>query len=75
LDISVFDTNGSPVTLTGGSTDLANTSWSTTTLNFGGTPTWTAGQDFLVKFKFSAKDNFQMHLGDVKLTYVELAPQ
>ena len=72
LDISVYDTNGVPVTLIGSSTSLANTSWTTTTLSWGAGPTWTAGQDFLVRFKVSAKDNFQMHIGDMKLKYVEL---
>jgi len=72
MDISVFDTNGSPVTITGDSTDFASTGWATTTLNFGGSPTWTAGQEFLIKFKLHAKDNFQMQLGSVRLKYVDL---
>jgi transposase len=72
LDISVFDTNGTPVTLSGSSTALASTAWATTQLEFTGTPTWTVGQEFLIKFKLSAKDNYQMHLGGFKLQYREL---
>ncbi|OGG54052.1 hypothetical protein A3D11_01075 [Candidatus Peribacteria bacterium RIFCSPHIGHO2_02_FULL_49_16] len=71
MDISVFDTNGSPVTITGDSTNFASTSWATTTLNFGGSPTWTAGQDFLIKFIMHAKDDKQMHLGGVTIKYVD----
>lgn len=66
LDISVFDTNGSPVTLSGSATGLTSTSWATTQIEFTGSPTWTAGQDFLVKFKLSSKDGAQVHLGDVQ---------
>ncbi len=72
MDISVFDTNGSPVTLSGSSTGLASTSWATTQLEFTGTPTWTPGQDFLIKFKLYAKDAYQMQLGGLKLQYREL---
>lgn len=72
LDITVFDTNGSPVTLAGTSTDLASTSWAITTLNFSGNPTWTPGQPFLVKIKVHAKDNFQAHVGAIELLYNDL---
>lgn len=72
LDMQVYDTNGIPVTLSGSVTGLSSTSWVTTGVEFTGTPTWTAGQDFLIRFKVSAKDNYQMHLGDLRLQYVEL---
>ena len=72
LDISVFDTAGTAVTLSGSTTSLAATDWTTTQIEFNDGGTWTAGQDFLVKFKVSAKDNKQMHLGSVKLQYVDL---
>lgn len=71
LDISVFDTNGTPVSLSGSSQDLANTSWATTTLNFSGSPTWTAGQDILIKFTMFSKDNEQMQLGKLRLEFIE----
>jgi hypothetical protein len=70
LDISVFDTNGVPVALSGSTTGLASTSWASTNIEYtGAPPTWTAGQDFLVKFKLSAKSTFQMHLGSFKIQY------
>lgn len=72
LDVTVYDTNGQPVTLSGATTSLASTSWATTQVEFLGTPTWTSGQQFLIRFKLSAKDNFQIHLGDLTLRYVDL---
>lgn len=74
VDVSVFDTNGTPVSLGGSATGLASTSWGTSALTFSGAPTWTAGQEFLVKFKLHAKDNFQSHVGSMKLKYVRLTP-
>ncbi len=74
VDVSVFDTNGTPVTLGGSATGLASTSWGTSALTFSGAPTWTAGQEFLVKFKFYAKDTYQAHVGSMKLKYVRLTP-
>lgn len=71
LDIQVFDTNGSPVTLSGTSTGLANTSWSTASLTWGGTPTWTPGEQFTIVFRLYAKNNYQMHLGDFTIQYKE----
>ncbi|MDA1208405.1 MAG: hypothetical protein O2904_00025 [bacterium] len=72
LDISVLDTAGSSVVLTGSASTLANTSWATTTLDFSGSPTWTAGSDVTLSFKLSAKSDNQIQLGSVKLQYVEL---
>ena len=74
VDVSVFDTNGTPVSLGGSATGLASTSWGTSTLTFSGAPTWTAGQEFLVKFKLHAKDSYQAHVGSMKLKYVRLTP-
>lgn len=74
VDISVFDTNGTAVTLGGSATGLASTSWATTSLTFDTGATWTAGSEFLVKFKLYAKDNFQAHVGSVKLKYIRLVP-
>lgn len=75
MDVSVFDTNGSPVSLTGSSSSLASTSWATANIGFGGSPTWTPGQDLLIKLKLSAKGDFQMHTGDMILDFVELPTQ
>ncbi len=74
VDISVFDTNGSAVMLAGGATGLASTSWSTASLTYSGNPTWTAGQDFMIKVKLSAKDQYQAHTGSIRLRYVRLTP-
>jgi hypothetical protein len=71
LDIQIYDTNGSPVTLSGSTTSLADTSWTTTHIEFSGSPTWTAGQTMLLRLKLSAKDSFQMHVGDLMFDYVE----
>lgn len=74
LDVSIFDTNGSPVALGGSATGLASTSWSTTSLTYDSGATWTAGSEFLVKVKLYSKDNYQAHLGSLKLKYIRLAP-
>jgi hypothetical protein len=72
LDITAYDTNGTPLSFSGSTTSLASTSWSTAQLEFNGSPTWTAGQEFLLRLKVSAKDNFQMHVGSIKMNYVDL---
>ena len=74
VDISLFDTNGTPVTLGGSATGLASTSWATTTPTLDPSATWTAGSEFLVKFKLYAKDNYQAHVGSIKLKYIRLVP-
>ena len=75
LDIAVYDTNGSPVSLSGSTTNLASTSWSTTEIEFLGNPTWTAGQEMLFKFHMSAKNSKQIHLGSVQMEYTTLQGQ
>lgn len=72
LDITVYDTNGVPVTLSGSTTDLANTSWTTSEVEFTGSPTWTAGGDMVIKLTTFAKDSNQMQIGGLKLQYTEL---
>ena len=72
MDVSVFDTNGSAVSLTGSASNLYNTSWQSGVINYSGAPTWTAGQDFVIKFKMFARNSKQMHLGKVILDYTEL---
>ena len=72
LDITVLDTAGSSVTLTGASGSLASTSWATSVLDFSGSPTWTSGSAATLSFKLSAKSENQIQLGSVKLHYVEL---
>ncbi len=70
LDIQVYDTNGTPVTLSGSSTNLNSLTWQNTGLEFTG-GTWTPGQDFLIRLRMHAKDSFQMHVGALRLRYVE----
>ena len=60
------------MTLSGSVSTLASTSWVTTQIEFGNSGVWTPGQDLLVRLKVSAKDNFQMHIGSLKLNYVDL---
>ncbi len=70
LDITFYDTSGTQVTLSGSTTSLASTSWGTTNIEFGGNPTWTAGQDVVMVLKLSSKDNNKMNTGYVKFKYV-----
>lgn len=72
LDITVTDTAGSAVTLTGSGAGLANTAWTGTEIGFGGRPTWTAGGVVLIRMRLSAKSAAQMRLSDVKVRFVEL---
>lgn len=72
LDIQIYDTSGAAVTLTEPVSSLANTSWTTSSIGFSGSPTWTPGQEFSIRLKMSAKDAAQMHLGSLKLSFVEL---
>lgn len=73
LDLSIFDTNGDPVVLSGSTANLRSLSWATAQVEFTGAPTWTAGQNFILKLKVSAKGDFQMHIGDLKVRMRELA--
>jgi hypothetical protein len=75
LDISIYDTNGSPVTLSGPTTNLASIAWAQTPIEFLGNPTWTPGGEFLIKLHVSAKSSNQMHLGSLKLHYTALMGQ
>lgn len=72
LDIEVYDTAGALVTLSGSTTNLVSTTWANTQVEFLGTPTWTPGQDMLVKLKVHARSDNQMHVGDLQLNLREL---
>ncbi len=74
-DIEVYDTAGNAVTLVGTSTNLTSTSWTSTSLTFGGSPAWTAGQTFIIKIRSSAKNAATVHIGDLELSTVELQKQ
>jgi hypothetical protein len=70
-DIFIYDSNRNPVTLTGTSTNLANTSWSTISLGYSGTPTFTAGDTFLIVIKVSSQSKNEMHIGEVEINFTE----
>lgn len=72
LDVQVFDTNGSAVTLSGSALNLTSTTWKSQHLEFTGSPTWTPGQKMLIRLKVSSKNNNEMDLGELKLQFVEL---
>lgn len=67
LDISVYDTAGNLVTLSGSSLNLAATDWTTTTIEFNAGATWTEEQDFRIVFHMSSKNDNSISLGSVKL--------
>ncbi|PIR54444.1 hypothetical protein COU75_00840 [Candidatus Peregrinibacteria bacterium CG10_big_fil_rev_8_21_14_0_10_42_8] len=71
-DIEVYDTAGAQVTLTGDSSDLSNTEWSTADVGFSGSPTWTVGSGFLIKIRLFAKDSQEVQLGHLKIRYTQL---
>lgn len=68
LDISLYDTTGTSVPLTGGA-DLANTDWTTQGITFGGSPTFTAGGVVTLVIKLSATDAGYARVSDVIFNY------
>ncbi|MDD4351923.1 MAG: hypothetical protein PHU71_02990 [Candidatus Gracilibacteria bacterium] len=67
-DVTVYDTAGSEVTLTGGS-DLYSASWASANIVFTD-GTFTAGSYFTIVIKGSAKDSNSVHLSDLTLNYM-----
>ncbi len=74
IDVVVTDTAGASVTLVGSSTNLVNTSWTQTTLNFGGSPTFTVGQDMLVTIVLTSKVGGSAQVGTLELKHKALQP-
>ena len=72
IDVQIYDTSGVPITLSGAVTDLADTNWTTSEIEFTGVPTWTAGQDMMVRIRGFAKDNFEAQISSLKLNYITL---
>ena len=68
IDVSLFDTLDAIVPLTG-SVNLANGSWSTANITFGGAPTFTAGQNITLVIKLSATNVGTARIADVVLEY------
>ncbi len=72
LDVQIYDTNGVPVTLSGSALNLVGTGWNAARLEFTGSPTWTPGEEILLRLKLSSRNEAQMQLGDLRLHYVDL---
>lgn len=72
VDIEVFDTTGTQVTLTGDSANLNSADWATADITFDGSPTWQAGSGFLIKIRSFAKDNHKVQLSHLKIRHIEL---
>ncbi len=70
--IAVYDTAGNAVTLMGSSTNLASTTWASTTLTFAGSPTWQPGGEVTVVIRFASKDSHEAHIGALTLGTVRL---
>lgn len=71
IDITIEDTNGNPVTLTGASA-LVNTAWNTTNITYAGAPVWAPGQPITIKIKLSATSAGAAYAGNLKLNYAGL---
>jgi hypothetical protein len=68
IDVSVEDTNGTAVSLTGGSS-LASAEWTTADITFNGSPTFTAGQAITIKIKQSALTGGAAYSGKLSINY------
>jgi hypothetical protein len=68
LDVSVEDSAGAAVTLTGASA-LAATSYTTASITFSGSPTFTAGQSITIHVKLSAKSTGGANAAKLKINY------
>lgn len=71
LDLTIEDSNGNPVALTG-ATGLANSSWTTANISFVGAPVWTAGTPITIKIKMSATSAGAAYAGNLTLNYAGL---
>ncbi len=74
-EIQVYDTTAAAVTLSGAVTNLTSLSWTTTHVEFGGSPVWTAGSEFMIRIRVFARNNARMEIGDLKLDYTNSSPQ
>jgi hypothetical protein len=68
LDVSLEDTTGTPVALTGASS-LVSASFTTTSITFGGLPTFLPGQTITIKVKLSALAGGAAYANSLKLNY------
>ena len=72
LAIEVLDSANATIALGGTSTGLASTSWSTTSLTFGGTPTLTPGDAITVKITAASRNGLDAAIGTLRLRYKTL---
>lgn len=68
LDVLLYDTAGTAVSLTGGGS-LANASWTTANITFGGSPTFTAGSTITLHLRLSAKSSGWTRVSTIVLSY------
>ena len=68
VGFSLYDTTGTAVTLTGGST-LASATWATAGITFGGSPTFTPGGTITIIGKMSSTNAGYARIGDMIFTY------
>jgi len=68
LDLNIYDSTGSAVTLTGGS-NLANATWTNKNITFTGTPVFTAGDTITLAIKLSTTNAGYAKVSDVILNY------
>ncbi|MBN2307265.1 hypothetical protein JXD20_04740 [Candidatus Peregrinibacteria bacterium] len=68
IDITLYDTTGTAVSLTGG-TDLANATWTTASITFGGSPTFNAGDVVTLVIKPQTTSTGYTRVSDVIFNY------
>jgi hypothetical protein len=68
VDVTIEDTAGNPVTITGGSA-LTSATFATTGITFTGAPTFTPGQQFTIKIKLAAKNTGAAYAGRCTFNY------
>lgn len=69
LDVSLFDTLGANVPLTGASALATAGTAATSSITFGGAPTFTAGQTITIVVKLSADNLGEANASKIKLNY------
>lgn len=68
VDMVIEDTAGTAVALTG-ATGLTSATFATTSVTFGGAPTFTAGSPITIKIKMTAKSSGSADIAKLKLNY------
>jgi hypothetical protein len=69
IDISMEDTTGTPIALTGAS-GLVSAAFTTAGITFGGAPTFTPGQPVTIKIKLTALNGGASYASNLKLNYI-----